>query len=196
MQIVRDLAGYSYGGSDNVRRAMSKKKVAVMQAEREKFVHGSEDEGIKGCVANGISEDVANRLWDQMMSFAAYAFNKSHAAAYAMVAYQTAYLKCHFPFHFMAAMMTSYMESTDKFMRYVADCKKQGIRILPPDVNESGYRFMAAKVKDDDGKEQEVIRYGLVALKGVGGTVVTELVDEREKHGPYQSLKDLCMRLP
>lgn len=197
MQIVRDLAGYSYGGSDNVRRAMSKKKLSVMQAEREKFVHGSEAEGIKGCVANGISEDVANRLWDQMMSFAAYAFNKSHAAAYAMVAYQTAYLKAHFPFHFMAAMMTSYMESKDKFLRYLTECKKQGIKILPPDVNESGYRFMAAKYTDPEtGETQDVIRYGLVAIKGVGGTVVDEIVEEREKNGPYKSLKDLCVRLP
>ena len=197
MQIVRDLAGYSYGGSDNVRRAMSKKKLEVMLKERERFVHGDPDEGIRGCVANGIPEEAANQLWDQMMSFAAYAFNKSHAAAYAMVAYQTAYLKCHFPFHFMAAMMTSYMESTDKFMRYVAECKKEGIRILPPDVNRSGYRFMADKETDPaTGKEEDVIRYGLVALKGIGGTVVSELVSEREKNGPYQSLKDLCMRLP
>ncbi|MBR6230283.1 MAG: DNA polymerase III subunit alpha, partial [Eubacterium sp.] len=185
MQIVRDLAGYSYGGSDNVRRAMSKKKLEVMQKERERFVHGDPEEGIRGCVANGISEAAANELWDQMMSFAAYAFNKSHAAAYAMVAYQTAYLKCHFPFHFMAAMMTSYMESTDKFMRYVAECKKEGIRILPPDVNRSGYRFQAAKEQNPEtGEEEEVIRYGLVALKGIGGTVVSELVSEREEHGP------------
>ncbi len=197
MQIVRDLAGYSYGGSDNVRRAMSKKKVSVMQKEREKFVHGSAADGIKGCVANGISEDIANRLWDQMMSFAAYAFNKSHAAAYAMVAYQTAYLKAHFPFHFMAAMMTSYMESKDKFLRYLTECKKQGIKILPPDVNESGYRFMAAKYTDPEtGEQEDVIRYGLVAIKGVGGTVVDELVSEREKNGPFKSLKDLCLRLP
>ena len=194
MQIVRELAGFSYGESDNLRKAMSKKKADVMKIEGEKFIHGCEAEDIAGCLANGFAEETVQKLWDQMVSFGRYAFNKSHAAAYAMITYQTAYLRCHFPFHFMAAMMTSYMGSNDKFLQYLADCKKQGIHILPPDVNHSGYRFSATE--DPEGKEDYVIRYGLMAVKGIGESVATEIVAEREKNGPFQSLKDLCMRLP
>ena len=196
MQIVRDLAGYSFGQSDMVRRAMAKKHLDEMERERQNFIHGNPEMGIDGCLKRGIDEKIANKLFDDMMSFASYAFNKSHAAAYAVVAYQTAYLKAYYPYHFMAATLTSVMNSKDKFLRYITDCKKQGMRILPPDVNQSGYRFSAETITDPEtGKTEEVIRYGLVALKGVGATVTEELIDEREKRGPYKSLKDLCQRL-
>ena len=201
MQIVRDLAGYSFGRSDLVRRAMSKKKMDVMQQERANFVHGNAAEGIDGCVARGIDEKIANKIFDEMISFAEYAFNKSHAAAYAVVSYQTAYLKCHFPAAFMAAMMTSFMENTSKVIRYIASCKKQGIDILPPDINTGEYRFKAVSeigsIDPQTGQvsERGAIRYGLAAIKGVGRSVIDEIVQEREVRGPYTSLKDFCMRL-
>ena len=154
MQIVRNLAGYSFGRSDLVRRAMAKKKAAVMAAERKNFVYGNEEEGVKGCIANGISEEIANKIYDDMTEFAKYAFNKSHAAAYAVVSYQTAYLKYYYPVAFMAALMTSVKDNTAKVLEYAMSCRKMGIEILGPDVNEGMSAFSAA-----DGK----IRFGLSA---------------------------------
>ena len=149
MQIVRELAGYSFGRSDLVRRAMSKKKADVMAKERKNFVYGNEEEGVKGCIANGISEEVANKIFDEMTDFAKYAFNKSHAACYAVVAYQTAFLKCYYPEEFMAALMTSVLDNTSKVSEYVANCRNLGIEILPPDVNEGEGNF---SVNYQDGK--------------------------------------------
>ena len=186
MQIVRDLAGYSYGRSDLVRRAMSKKKASVMEKERQNFIYGNEEEGVEGCIRRGIPEEVARKIYDEMTDFAKYAFNKSHAAAYAVVAYQTAWLKCHKPVEFMAALMTSFMEHTSKITEYIMNCRQLGIRILPPDINEGNYRFTPY---------QGNIRYGLAAIKGVGRPVIEEIVAERESGGRYRSLKDFCMRL-
>lgn len=186
MQIVRDLAGYSYGRSDLVRRAMSKKKASVMEKEKNNFIYGNEEEGVEGCIKRGIPEDVARKIYDEMTDFAKYAFNKSHAAAYAVVAYQTAYLKCHYPVEFMAALMTSFMEHTGKITEYIMNCRQLGIQILPPDINEGNYRFTPY---------QGNIRYGLAAIKGVGRPVIEEIVAEREAGGKYRSLKDFCMRL-
>ncbi len=196
MQIVRDLAGYSFGQSDNVRRHMAKKHMDDLERERENFIYGNADEHIEGCVKRGINADDANALFDEMKKFGEYAFNKSHAAAYAVVAYQTAYLKYHFPYHFMAALLTSVMGVEDDFLRYLTECKKDGMLVLPPDVNESGLEFKAVEASDPQtGETKTVIRYGLAALKGVGEQVIEELVTEREEHGKYTSLKDLCMRL-
>ncbi len=186
MQIVRDLAGYSYGRSDLVRRAMSKKKASVMEKEKNNFIYGNEEEGVEGCIRRGIPEEVARKIYDEMTDFAKYAFNKSHAAAYAVVAYQTAWLKCHKPVEFMAALMTSFMEHTSKITEYIMNCRQLGIRILPPDINEGNYRFTPY---------QGNIRYGLAAIKGVGRPVIEEIVAERESGGRYRSLKDFCMRL-
>lgn len=186
MQIVRDLAGYSYGRSDLVRRAMSKKKASVMEKEKNNFIYGNEEEGVEGCIKRGIPEDVARKIYDEMTDFAKYAFNKSHAAAYAVVAYQTAYLKCHYPVEFMAALMTSFMEHTGKITEYIMNCRQLGIQIMPPDINEGNYRFTPY---------QGNIRYGLAAIKGVGRPVIEEIVAEREAGGKYRSLKDFCMRL-
>ena len=186
MQIVRDLAGYSYGRSDLVRRAMSKKKAAVMEKERKNFVYGNADEGVKGCVANGIPEDIANKIYDEMIDFAKYAFNKSHAAAYAVVSYQTAFLKCYYPVEFMAALMTSVMDNPKKVAEYIYTCRQMGIEILPPDVNVGESAFSV-----DKGK----IRYGLAAIKGVGKPVIEALVAEREQNGSFKSLRDFAERL-
>ena len=186
MQIVRDVAGYSYGRSDQVRRAMSKKKADVMEKEKNYFIYGNEEIGVEGCVKRGIPEEVAIKIFDDMTDFAKYAFNKSHAAAYAVVSYQTAYLKCHYPVDFMAALMTSFMEHTGKITEYIMNCRKMGIEILPPDINEGEYRFTPYEGN---------IRYGLAAIKGVGRPVIDEIVAERELGGRYRSLKDFCMRL-
>ncbi|MEI3285704.1 MAG: DNA polymerase III subunit alpha [Eubacterium sp.] len=186
MQIVRDLAGYSYGRSDQVRRAMSKKKADVMEKEKNYFIYGNEEIGVEGCIKRGIPEEVAIKIFDDMTDFAKYAFNKSHAAAYAVVSYQTAYLKCHYPVDFMAALMTSFMEHTGKITEYIMNCRKMGIEILPPDINEGEYRFTPYEGN---------IRYGLAAIKGVGRPVIDEIVAERELGGRYRSLKDFCMRL-
>lgn len=186
MQIVRDLAGYSYGRSDLVRRAMSKKKASVMEREKTNFIYGNEEEGVDGCIKRGISEEAAQKIFEDMTDFAKYAFNKSHAAAYAVVAYQTAYLKCHYPVEFMAALMTSFMEHTGKITEYIMNCRQLGIEILPPDINEGEYRFSPYNGN---------IRYGLAAIKGVGKPVIDEIVKEREEGGKYRSLKDFCMRL-
>ena len=185
MQIVRDLAGYTLGRSDLVRRAMAKKKAAVMAKERENFVYGNEEEGVPGCIANGISEQVANKIYDEMIDFAKYAFNKSHAAAYAVVSYQTAYLKYYYPVEFMAALMTSVIDFPNKVAEYILVCRQMGIKILPPDVNCGMYGFSV-----DNG----AIRYGLSAIKSVGRPVIESLVREREENGQYRSLKDFMER--
>jgi DNA polymerase-3 subunit alpha len=186
MQIVRDLAGYSLGRSDLVRRAMSKKKMSVMEKERQNFVYGNEAEGVKGCIHNGISEQVANKIYDEMIDFAKYAFNKSHAACYAVVAYQTAYLKHYYPVEYMAALLTSVIENINKTTSYILTCKEMNIKILPPDINEGDWGFTVS----DGG-----IRYGLSAIKGVGRSVVETIVEERKENGAYKDLKDFIYRL-
>ncbi|MBQ3269948.1 MAG: DNA polymerase III subunit alpha [Clostridia bacterium] len=194
MQIVRDLAGYSMGRSDLVRRAMSKKKHDVMAREKEIFIHGQvEPDGtvvVPGCVRNGVSEEAATRLFDEMTAFASYAFNKSHAAAYALVAVQTAWLKLKFPAEFMAAMMNSMLGNTDKIAFYIQYCRKRGIPVLPPDVNRSRTQFT---VDETDG--QKGIRFGLGAVKNLGIKAVEALVGEREIGGPYRDLYDFVGRL-
>ncbi len=186
MQIVRDLAGYSYGRSDLVRRAMSKKKAKVMEEERQNFVYGNKEEGIVGCIGNGISEAVANQIYDEMIDFAKYAFNKSHAAAYAVVSYETAYLKYYYPVEYMAALMTSVIDNTDKVSEYIMTCRQMEIAILPPDINEGESNFSVSG---------NAIRYGLSAIKGLGKPVIQAIVEEREKNGKFLSLNDVVMRL-
>ena len=186
MQIVRDLAGYSYGRSDLVRRAMSKKKESVMAKERKNFVYGNEEEHVPGCIAKGIPEQVANHIFDEMTDFAKYAFNKSHAAAYAVVAYQTAFLKCYYPVEFMAALMTSVIDNPGKVAQYIFHCRQLGISILPPDINVGEASFSV-----DGG----AIRYGLTAIKGLGRPVIDEVVKERGRGGNYKGIKDLAARL-
>ena len=186
MQIVRNLAGYTLGRSDLVRRAMSKKKAAVMEKERQNFVYGNEAEGVPVCIANGIPEQTANKIYDDMIDFAKYAFNKSHAAAYAVVSYQTAFLKYYYPVEFMSALMTSVIEMPIKVAEYIQVCRKMNIKILPPDVNRGAYGFSV-----DNG----AIRYGLSAIKSVGRPVINALVEEREANGEYRSLKDFIERL-
>ena len=186
MQIVRDLAGYTLGRSDLLRRAMSKKKADVMEKERQNFVYGNAEEGVPGCIANGIDERTANKIYDEMIDFAKYAFNKSHAAAYAVVSYQTAYLKYYYPREFMAALMTSVMDNSDKVAGYIYACRQMGIQILPPDVNAGEGNFSV----DGDG-----IRYGLAAIKSVGIPVIEALVKEREGNGKFKNLKDFVERM-
>ena len=186
MQIVRDLAGYTLGRSDLVRRAMSKKKAAVMAKERQNFVYGNAEEGVKGCIANGIDEKTANQIYDDMTDFAKYAFNKSHAAAYAVVAYQTAFLKFYYPKEFMAALMTSVMDNTTKVSEYILACRNRGIPILPPDINE-GYSGFSVSGNG--------IRYGLSAIKSVGRAVVDVIIAERENGGLFKSLDDFVSRM-
>ena len=185
MQIVRELAGYTLGRSDLVRRAMSKKKASVMAKERQNFVYGNVEEGVPGCIANGISEEIANKIYDEMTDFAKYAFNKSHAAAYAVVSYQTAYLKYYYPVEFMAALMTSVVEMPNKVAEYISVCRQMGIRILPPDINHGVYGFSV-----DNG----AIRYALSAIKSIGRPVIEGIVREREEHGEYISLKTFIER--
>ena len=186
MQIVRDLAGYTLGRSDLVRRAMSKKKGDVMQRERQNFVYGNEEEGVPGCIANGISEHVANKIYDEMIDFAKYAFNKSHAAAYAVVAYQTAYLKYYYPVEFMAALMTSVIDNPGKVSEYIYSCRQMGIVILPPDINKGEGNFSV-----DGGK----IRYGLAAIKSIGRPVIEAIIRERTLGGAFTTLKNFIERL-
>ena len=186
MQIVRALGGYTLGRSDLLRRAMSKKKAAVMQKERRNFVYGNEEEGVPGCIKNGIDEKVANKIYDDMIDFAKYAFNKSHAAAYAVVSYQTAYLKYYHPVEFMAALMTSVIDNPRKVSEYIYSCRQMGIQILPPDINRGEGAFSV------DGRS---IRYGLSAIKSIGRPVIDAIVAEREVRGPFQSLKDFAERL-
>lgn len=186
MQIVRSLGGYTLGRSDLVRRAMSKKKAAVMEKERQNFVYGNEAEGVPGCVNRGISEEIANKIYEQMMDFAKYAFNKSHAAAYAVVAYQTAYLKCHFPVEFMAALMTSVIDNPSKVAGYILSSRRMGIAILPPDINKGDSTFSV----DEGG-----IRYGLSAIKSIGKPVIEAIVEERNQRGDFASLRDFIERM-
>ena len=185
MQIVRDLAGYSLGRSDMVRRAMSKKKTDVMAREREKFINGDEKEGVSGCIKNGISEDVANQIFDEMTDFAKYAFNKSHAAAYSVVAYQTAWLKTYYPVEFMAALLTSVADNNDKVREYIAECRRLNIKLLPPDINE-GYRQFTVAGNN--------IRFGLAAIKGVGRSAAQAMTEEREKNGRFISITQFIER--
>ncbi len=186
MQIVRELAGYSYGRSDLVRRAMSKKKESVMIKERKNFVYGNEEEGVPGCISNGISETAANHIFDEMIDFAKYAFNKSHAAAYAVVSYQTAFLKCYYPVEFMAALMTSVIDNPGKVSEYIYTCRQMNIEILPPDINEGDAVFTVSN---------GAIRYALAAIKGIGKPVIGAIVAEREENGKFTSLKDFATRL-
>ncbi len=186
MQIVQKLAGYTLGRADLVRRAMSKKKAAVMQQERQNFVYGNEAEHVPGCIANGIPEKVANKIYDDMIDFAKYAFNKSHAAAYAVVAYQTAWLKYYYPVEFMAALMTSVIDNSSKVSEYILTCRQMGIKILPPDINESVSAFSVS----NGG-----IRYGLNAIKSVGKPVIEEIIEERKERGPFEDLADFINRM-
>lgn len=186
MQIVRDLAGYTMGRSDLVRRAMSKKKASVMEKERQNFVYGNPEEGVAGCIANGIDEKTANTIYDEMIDFAKYAFNKSHAACYAVVAYQTAYLKYYYPLEFMAALMTSVMDNAGKTAEYILTCRQMGISILPPDINEGESGFSVSG---------GAIRYGLSAIKSVGTSVVDAIVAERQQNGLFTSLEDFVERM-
>ena len=186
MQIVRDLAGYTWGRSDLVRRAMSKKKGKVMEQERKNFVYGNPEENVPGCIARGIDEKVANKIYDNMIDFAKCAFNKSHAAAYAVVAYQTAYLKYYYPVEFMAALMTSVLDNTSKVSEYIYTCRQMGIAILPPDINEGEGGFSVSG---------QAIRYGLSAIKSIGRPVIDAIVEERKIRGPFTTLKDFITRL-
>ena len=186
MQIVRDLAGYTLGRSDLLRRAMSKKKGDVMQKERQIFVYGDEETNVPGCVKNGIDEKTANKIYDEMIDFAKYAFNKSHAAAYAVVAYQTAWLKYYYPVEFMAALMTSVIENPSKVAEYIYACRQMNIRILPPDINKGEADFSV-----DGGN----IRYGLAAIKSIGRPVVQAVIEERKAFGPFKNLEDFITRL-
>ena len=186
MQIVRDLAGYTMGRSDLVRRAMSKKKASVMEKERQNFVYGNPEEGVKGCIANGIDEKTANHIYDEMIDFAKYAFNKSHAACYAVVSYQTAYLKYYYPQEFMAALLTSVLDNTTKISEYILTCRQMGISILPPDINEGVSGFSVSG---------ENIRYGLSAIRSIGRNVVEAIVRERDRNGPFVTLDDFVSRM-
>ncbi len=186
MQIVRDLAGYTLGRSDLVRRAMSKKKASVMERERKNFVYGNPEEGVPGCISNGISEAVANRIFDEMTDFAKYAFNKSHAAAYAVVAYQTAYLKYYYPMEYMASLMSSVMDHVSKISEYIYTCRQMGLEVLAPSVNEGESRFSVSGNK---------IRYGLSAIKGISHTFIEKLCEERKERGKFTSLKDFLSRM-
>ena len=175
MQVFRELAGYSFGRADVVRRAMAKKKQDVMEKERETFV--------EGCLKNGISKEISNSLFDDMTSFASYAFNKSHAAAYALVAYRTAYLKCHYPAEFMAALMSSTVNDAPK---YIAECSRMGIKVLPPDVNISERDFSV--------REGKVV-FGLLAIKNLGINIIEAIIRNRRENGPFKSFSDFCRRL-
>ena len=190
MQIVRELAGYSMGRSDLVRRAMSKKKIAVMEEERKNFIYGITDEAgnevVRGAVKNGVDEVTANKIFDEMMDFASYAFNKSHAAAYAVVAYQTAWLKYYYPTEFLAASLNSFLGSSDKVSLYVNECKVLNIKVLPPDVNESSVKFTVVNKN---------IRFGLAAIKNVGENAIISMIAERSKNGSFSSFLDFCQRI-
>ena len=186
MQIVRDLGGYTLGRSDLVRRAMSKKKQYVMEKERANFIYGNAEEGVPGCISRGISEDVAGQIYDTMMDFAKYAFNKSHAACYAVVSYQTAYLKYYYPVEFMAALLTSVIDNPKKVAEYILVCRNMGISILPPDINEGESGFSVSGGS---------IRYALTAIKGVGWPVIEAVVNERRERGAFTNLKDFITRI-
>ncbi|AKL96679.1 DNA polymerase III subunit alpha [Clostridium aceticum] len=190
LRVVRDLAGYSYSRSDLVRRAMGKKKRDVMEEERQYFIYGKLDkEGnieIPGCIRNGVPEEIANKIYDDMIDFANYAFNKSHAAAYAILGYQTAYLKTYYPVEFMAALLTSVMGNTPKVVQYIQDCKRMGIEVLPPDINKSYSTFTV---------EGEKIRFGLAAVKNVGVNMIQTMVQARDEKGKFISFSDFCQKV-
>lgn len=186
IEIFRTLAGYTMGQADNIRRAISKKKHAVIQAERQVFVYGDDKQGIPGCIANGVSEEAAQSLYDEIVAFADYAFNKAHAVCYAVVSYQTAYLKCHYPRQYMAALMTSVLDSAAKISGYIAECKEMGIATLPPDVNHSFDHFTV---------EGDAIRFGMGAIKNVGRGLIRTMVAKREEGGPFKSLEDFLQRM-
>ena len=186
IEIFRSLAGFSLGQADNIRRAMSKKKHAVIDAERVAFIHGDPDRNIPGCVANGISENVADSIYDEILDFASYAFNKAHAVSYAIVVYRTAYMKCHWPRQYMAALLTSVLDNSGKVAEYISECRDMGIRLLPPDVNESDADFTVAG---------EDIRFGLVAIKGIGWGFIQGLMRERSENGPFRTLDEFCRRM-
>ena len=186
IEIFRSLAGFSLGQADNIRRAMSKKKHKVIDAERLAFVHGDAQRGIDGAVARGIPEDVANSIYDEILDFASYAFNKAHAVAYAIVVYRTAYMKRHYPREYMAALLTSILDNSAKVSEYIGECKEMGVRLLPPDVNESDANFTVSG---------ENLRFGLVAIKGIGWGAIEQLTHERAEGGPFQSFEDFCSRM-
>ena len=186
MQIVRDLGGFTLGRSDEVRRAMSKKKTYVMEEERKNFVYGNAELGIPGCVGNGISEDVGNEIYNKMIDFAKYAFNKSHAAAYAVVSYQTAYLKYYYPVEYMAALISSVIDNSGKVSEYILCCRNMGIKLLPPDINEGDADFTASG---------DSIRYSLTAIKNVGRPIIDSIVAERSAHGLFSSMQDFLERM-
>lgn len=186
MQIVRELGGFSLGGADQVRRAMSKKKGDVMEKARVQFIYGDESAGIDGAIKRGIPEQTAIAIFDQMMDFAKYAFNKSHAAAYAVVAFRTAYLRCHYPVEFFAALMSSFLDRIPKIAEYMLVCKKMGISVLVPDINKSFTDFSV-----EDG----AIRFGLSAIKNVGLNCISDLVAERQKNGEFLNFDDFCTRM-
>ena len=187
MQIVQQLAGYTMGQADNIRRAMSKKKQYVIDAERQSFVYGDSERGIRGCVANGIDEKAANSIYDSMVDFAKYAFNKSHAAAYAVISVQTAWLKFYYPVEFMAALMTSVIDNSAKAAEYLLHCKELGISVLPPDINVGQGEFTA---------EGNAVRYGLYAIKSLGRPVIDSIIGERKKGGSYLCLDRCDIHLP
>ena len=186
IEIFRQLGGYTMGQADNIRRAISKKKMKIIEAERKVFVYGDPDKNIPGCIANGISEAVAQSLYDEIVAFANYAFNKAHAVCYAVVAYQTAYLKCHYPKQYMAALMTSVIDSATKIAGYIAECKEMGIPVLPPDVNHSDDHFTV---------EGDAIRFGMGAVKNVGRGLIRSMVRKRREDGPFRSVEDLLQRM-
>ena len=193
MQIVRELAGYSMGRSDLVRRAMAKKKHDVMAREKEIFIHGQVEDGkviVPGCVRNGVTEEAAERIFDEMTAFASYAFNKSHAAAYGVVAVQTGYLKLHHPVEFMAALMNSMVGNTSKIAYYIQYCRKRGIPVLSPDVNRSEEKFTV-----DASAGTRGIRFGMAAIKSLGHAPVAALVWERNENGPFKDVYDLINRM-
>ena len=186
IEIFRRLGGYTMGQADNIRRAISKKKMKIIEAERKVFVYGDEEKGIAGCIANGIREDVAQSLYDEIVAFANYAFNKAHAVCYAVVSYQTAYLKCHYPHQYMAALMTSVLDSATKISGYIAECKELGISVLPPDINHSEDHFTV---------EGNSIRFGLGAVKNVGRGLIRSMAQKRSEGGPFKSLEDFIQRM-
>ena len=186
IEIFRSLGGYTMGQADNIRRAISKKKMKVIEAERKVFVYGDPEQGITGCIGHGVSEAVAQSIYDEIVDFANYAFNKAHAVCYAVVAYQTAYLKCHYPRQYMAALMTSVLDSATKVSGYIAECKELGIPVLAPDVNHSEDNFTV---------EGDAIRFGLGAVKNVGRGLIRSMVQKRKEGGPFRSLEDFLQRM-
>ena len=186
IEIFRSLGGYTMGQADNIRRAISKKKMKVIEAERKVFVYGDPEQGISGCIGHGVPEAVAQSIYDEIVDFANYAFNKAHAVCYAVVAYQTAYLKCHYPHEYMAALMTSVLDSATKISGYIAECKELGIAVLPPDLNHSDDPFTV---------EGQAIRFGLGAVKNVGRGLIRTVVRKRTEGGPFKSLEDFIERM-